>query len=418
MNKHNNNFLVSDGELFDLARFLKLEKTRLAVLPRKGPPDQSTVEQEYGQLPVEDRDELAKIVQGLASPVRLLRLHYSIADETISRQLIIWPGASDEVVTLARNGSLWRAGRNTEFGIRSLIMETLGAGSNLRRDPFALQLSSSAVMVFMGIMEQMKYSRLYSILMSKAPVGLFAPADVLARMQESTKEDFRWPLAMFEKVFPVKMMEIIKIKDIIDGLNELVKLDLVEVCDDTGNVFELSPAGEMVADSLLHDVSKVAMCVSQCREDGVIGHDVALLVRSSFYLILFELSGEAGVIAALDAEEAEQFLKKTLEVPSTGMINAAKQMADTPVEPKTELVQETGAQPQKKPAAAGKPGKFCGKCGKPVQADALFCPNCGNPISQKQEAAAQKPVNADACPNCGKPIRPGAKFCRNCGKAL
>ncbi len=158
MKKQINSFLVSDGELFELARFLKLEKTRLAVLPRQEPSAPSGVEQYYGQLSTEDRDDLNIIIRGLASPVRLLRLHYSIADETISRQLIVWPGASNEVITLARNGNLWRAGRNTEFGVRSLIEENLGAGSNLRRDPLALSLSSPSVLVFLGIMEQMKYS--------------------------------------------------------------------------------------------------------------------------------------------------------------------------------------------------------------------------------------------------------------------
>ncbi len=59
-------------------------------------------------------------------------------------------------------------------------------------------------------------------------------------MHESIKEDFRWPLAMFEKVLPVKIMEAIKMEDITEGLKELIKLDLVEVCDEKGNVYELS----------------------------------------------------------------------------------------------------------------------------------------------------------------------------------
>ncbi len=169
-----------------------------------------------------------------------------------------------------------------------------------------------------------------------------------------------------------------------------------------------------MADSLLHEVSKAALCVSQCRDDGIIGHDVILMVRSSFYLFLFELAGEAGVIAALDAEETDKFMTKTMEVPTVEMVTAAKQLAGASVVQPLEMEHK----PEQKTAAA-KPEKFCKNCGKPIQADAQFCPHCGNTISRrKQEVTAQKPVNADACPHCGKPIRPGAKFCRNCGKQL
>lgn len=68
----------------------------------------------------------------------------------------------------------------------------------------------------------------------------------------------------------------------------------------------------------------------------------------------------------------------------------------------------TGTVPAAAPAVAPAPAPTaeaelrCPSCGKPVRAEAKFCPYCG--------AALQL-----TCPQCGHVLRPGAKFCDNCG---
>jgi len=318
-----NDFLLSDIEFFELGQHIQPERSRLALLPGQAPEAPSRVVQEYEELPDDQRAVLKAIVGGLAYPVRFMRLHYSLAEESISRQLIVWPKSGDEVVTLAHSGAVWHARMNTEFGVRMLIKEVLGVGSDLRREPFTLALSSSAALVFLGILEQMHFARLYAILMNQAPDGTFKAEDVLERMRQSTKEDFRWPLAMFEKVLPVRLFENLQLEEVTEGLDELVKRELVEAIDDKGLLYELTPEGGLVADSVVHEVSKAALCVTQCRPDGVIGHDAVLLVRGSFYLFLFELAGEAGVLASVNEEGADVFLAKTMEVPDAEVISAA-----------------------------------------------------------------------------------------------
>jgi len=423
-----NDFVLNDGELFELAEHLQPKNSRLAILPRQRPALKTAVLQEYSALAPEKQAELDEIIRGLAHPMRLLRLHYSVADETISRQFIVWPGASDAVVTLARNGDVWRASQSTEFGVRSLVEEILGAGSSLRRDPFALGLSSMGVMVFLGVMEQMKYARLYSTLMSQDQDWNFTPEDILERMRQSVKEDFRWPLAMFEKVLPVEIMEVIAIEDVTRGLAELVKLELVEAVDDQGRIFELSDSGRMVADGILHEVSKAALCVTQCREDGVIGHDAALLVRASFYLFLFEISGEAGALAALDAEETDEYLKKTFEVPTPEIVAAAymdsgtaqpeaSEESQVPAAARTLAGQAPGTPARVRTLAPAEPAAVCSNCGKPLGAEARFCQACGQPVAAPARAPAAPSVQK-VCPNCGNPVRDSAKFCRSCGKPV
>jgi hypothetical protein len=342
-----NDFLLSDAEFFELGQHIRPERSRLALLPGEEAQAPSRVVEEYEELPGDRRQALTAIVSGLAYPVRFMRLHYSMADESISRQLIVWPKSGDEVVTLARNGRLWRASTNTEFGVRSLIKEVLGAGSNLRREPFTLTLSSTATLVFLGILEQMHFAHLYAILMNQAPDGTFKAEDVLERMRQSSKEDFRWPLAMFEKVLPVRPFETVQLEDVTGGLAELVERELVESIDENGRLYELTPEGGLVADSVVHEVSKAALCVTQCRPDGVIGHDAVLLVRGSFYLFLFEITGEAGVLASVNEEAADVFLSRTMQAPDAEVISAAALAARLPepapgVEPPQPVVQPEG----------------------------------------------------------------------------
>ncbi len=46
----------------------------------------------------------------------------------------------------------------------------------------------------------------------------------------------------------------------------------------------------------------------------------------------------------------------------------------------------------------------CGRCGALLDADDLFCGDCGAPVG--------------GCPSCGKPLTPGKRFCRYCGATL
>lgn len=56
---------------------------------------------------------------------------------------------------------------------------------------------------------------------------------------------------------------------------------------------------------------------------------------------------------------------------------------------------------------------ICPACGKEVDNDAMFCPNCGNRM-HTEKPKVQEPT----CPNCGAVLTPGSKFCTSCGVAV
>jgi hypothetical protein len=51
-------------------------------------------------------------------------------------------------------------------------------------------------------------------------------------------------------------------------------------------------------------------------------------------------------------------------------------------------------------------GPACPHCGVGIEADARFCPACG------------QPVQPNRCPRCGGDVRPGARFCAQCGQSM
>lgn len=81
-------------------------------------------------------------------------------------------------------------------------------------------------------------------------------------------------------------------------------------------------------------------------------------------------------------------------------------------------------------APAG-PQKFCSSCGVANAEDAMFCFNCGSkidvvvePVTEStvdysyESAVAEETTNAPVCPNCNSTVDADALFCNECGSKL
>ena len=84
-------------------------------------------------------------------------------------------------------------------------------------------------------------------------------------------------------------------------------------------------------------------------------------------------------------------------------------------QPAAPLVPQYSALAESVPAAHGAPPPapggtqpFCPGCGRPLEAGARFCGECGY----------QLPRRIPACPLCSSPVEPSAKFCGECGARL
>lgn len=66
------------------------------------------------------------------------------------------------------------------------------------------------------------------------------------------------------------------------------------------------------------------------------------------------------------------------------------------------------------------PGAFaggsiiCPACSQPNEADSAFCIVCGSPLSAPP--TKPEPGSGLSCPGCGSPLEPDSQFCMNCGR--
>ena len=62
-------------------------------------------------------------------------------------------------------------------------------------------------------------------------------------------------------------------------------------------------------------------------------------------------------------------------------------------------------------------GNICEKCGFALEADAVFCPNCGTKVSTTASSDTLGRVPA-LCGQCGAKLKQDAKFCNKCGAPI
>jgi len=167
-------------------------------------------------------------------------------------------------------------------------------------------------------------------------------------------------------------------------------------------VFELAGPGVRICDALLHEVGKVALGISAFRDDGEIGHEVMLLVRSGFDLFLFDFAGQKGAIASLGAHGLDELMKQAFLPASVKPSGAAGTVA-TPQQPATQ--------------AATAPGTRCATCGLALPEGARYCSQCGTAVAATPQPAAGRRATKK-CPACGHSNRASSEFCVQCGTQL
>ena len=80
-----------------------------------------------------------------------------------------------------------------------------------------------------------------------------------------------------------------------------------------------------------------------------------------------------------------------------------------------------GEAPSAEAQAEGVEMKACPSCGVWVPSGKKFCPQCGQNMSESQQAEQREPDSQAAtklCPSCGTPVEEGLKFCPECGQKL
>lgn len=391
-------FVITPTELVGAAIRFGIDEAQLSVIPAAIPTDseEAALDASLASLSSEDKQRLRELVADLAAPTRTAALGYSLADETISRQILAWPDQKgDEIVYLARQGGPWRLGRRPADEVRTLIRGVLAADDGLRADPLGLGLEAPAVVTLLGIIDWLRAARLFAELEHQVPTNMFTAEGAHSRLAGAEIEDFRWPLAFFDKFYPGNLGAL-GLDDVGNALVELRKAGIVEPVDEeTQSMFTLTPPGEIVADVFFHEVSKVALHITECRPDGALGHETVLLARGVFNLVLFDVDGETGAVAALGSDELNEFVTSLLQRPDEDRAAWARQ----PLAP-TVAVPEMAVESR------------CWNCDAIQVGTSANCSECG---ALGQEGG---PETSITCPSCSSPVRASNRFCVRCGSAI
>ncbi len=311
--------MISMEEIEALAQTFNVNRSPVSLLPPVAIPEQvrARVQWELHQGDPTLAARLAVWIGALAATVKRVHLHYTVADETIGRSVFAWTHAlPDRIVALSGTGMERRLGERSSGEIRLMVAQVLASEGAFLSEKCRQPLSTPALLVFLAILDQLRYARLWAMLNHVAPIELFSAADVAARLQACSQEDFRWPLNFIEKLTPVPIQELDAVRSPGLAFDELVRLGWIDVAADRGaaSVFELTPAGQSLAQDVLHDVSKVGLLVAFPTAQGL-ASDLVLLVRSGLRLLMFYMTGAQAAAAAILPEELDDFLGFALASP-------------------------------------------------------------------------------------------------------
>ena len=320
----------------------------------------------------------------LKAPAKVMAVHTSLADELLTRQTFAWPTGNDIDLVVLNPGAAdggtatWRVGRRSLSAVRARVRDTLAVDAGLPVETFNVSLPTQGIVALLAIIDHLRYARRYAELVYEPPVVSFSLSEILARLEDAEIDDFRWPLLFFEKLTPPGALASYTEEAAIGGLEALRDAELIEVLteDAAGEAaadqrYRLLPVADALADTFLHEVSKVGFTVSQClpgalAPDGSvgIGQDIGLLVRGAVRLVLVWVSGPTGTLAFVDAEGVDALLDATLEAPPDDAI-AASQASGSAVMTASEIL----------------PPRFCSQCGVRLEPTSRFCSQCGAPVN-------------------------------------
>lgn len=391
---HNQEWVITASEAVALLQKTGRKRGPLDVLPNvpdtvAEPADLVLDETTSGLAIGENTTQLLEAcIAVLASPKRVVRLHYNVADSTVSRSIF---ATSDELpgiwVSLAGSAEPFRLSMRSDPELRFLIGDVLSAGAGIRLTKIGCDFSTQAALTFMAILDQTRRSWLVSLLRHLEPVSLFSLDDVKERLAEGGVEDFRWTLPLVEKLLPIPIGEMAVSEDPRPALLELIKAGLIEPVNEEATIFDWTEPGRVLTEGNRQAGSRMVLSQSYLLPEAELGHDVMLLTRTPLDLFLILMSGAEASLSTLMPEDLDTLMEQVFAAP---------------------LMTETVQGPE--PAISGS------EKGPTIVAVPPLTPP--QPMVPVQSTVPASQTARKFCTSCGTQLSEGAKFCRQCGAKI
>lgn len=381
---------VEDGELVatgaELAvapAVLDLPVGALARLPRvvSTVADEQAVAAFFGGARKEAASLFRAMLATLADPARIGVLHYALGEESVTRMILAWgPATGPRAVVMLSRGDGWAIATATPEALTDTLAAVLLERLPLASGRLRVALSQDAACVFLAALHVLRAARLRALLDHQpAPVAFTAKA-LDEAIENGGIEDSRWPFLFLDKVLPFSLNGVDWTAAIGPALRELTERGLIQPVKGSRETFMLTSRGYplFVADG--QHLTKAGLRITS--ETGEIkAHETLFFLRAPQDLILVDLGGREGVIAAIPVADLRTLAMAVLTPPAAALAP--------------------------RPAPAVTAAATCAVCGATLAPGARFCPQCGAPVPQ--------PTGPATCPACGAALAPGARFCPACG---
>lgn len=312
-------WILNLQELAAVAAHYGLVSGPLSVLPElpANTPDAESIIRQFEGMGSDLAEINRRALGVLLSPAKVVHFNTSAGRVRASRSVLAYDAGFDGAwVCMAKAGELRHISIRSAGELLLLIGTHLAADTSIEADRVGADLSTHAALAFLACCSQVERASLISMLRHEEPMTLFSAEDIVARLQEASTPDFRWPLSFLSQLIPVPIEELAISTDPIPALAELLKAGLLEtVGDGETPIFDFSEGGRVFSQGIGDTVSRVALSVTRVAPESVIAHDVMLFSRSSRNLLCFFMSGETAFISTLLAGDLDELLKVALAPP-------------------------------------------------------------------------------------------------------
>ncbi|NCC75855.1 MAG: hypothetical protein EOM08_05415 [Clostridia bacterium] len=330
MQFHQDEWIITFAEMDAIIEKAGLQRGSLDVLPPLVTASGLTAPLTDGQeqQPLSEGENHRQLLEAclsvLANPKRVVRLHYTVADSTISRSILatsdVLPGIW---VSLAGSTDPFRLSLRSDPELRFLVHDILAAETAVHPTQIGCDFSTAAALVLLAALDQARRSWLVSLLRHLEPVSLFSLQDIKDRLAESAIEDFRWVLPLVEKLLPIPVRELFVSEDPRSALLELVEAGLIEPVNEEATVYDWTEAGRVLADGDRQAASRLVLSQSFHLPEGEIAHDVVSLIRTPLDLFLFLMSGAEASMSTLLPGDLAALLEQIFASPLSVTVPAA-----------------------------------------------------------------------------------------------
>lgn len=419
---------LNDTELMALVGQLGLTRAPLSPLfpCPVGPTTPTELRSQLAALAAPWRTALEEAVRMLAVPTKVVKLHYTSADLLVARAVLGLSTRRSEDAAVMMGLSTDKRIQLQPLGVlQRIVLNSLVVPTASAKGEYTLALPTQAAVIFLALCEAHQAAHLRSVLQHTQPWDQFVPADILGRLQEADREDFRWPLMFFSKVMPVPTATKLTLDDVKAALPVLTAKGLIEPLPDMDDVsaFKLTEDGWFIAECLRQQVGKVALGVTTLNADGTPGCVQLLLVRGATHLIMCALNGEQAIMGIVLPEQVVELVAQALMPARVPVLPQARRNITQAGSPRAPL-DPTRIKPTRRPdVKVPKPRtavKTAGKLAAPV----AVRPQPPKPVSTPRPlttpvtpTVTPKPAG-HFCVTCGASLRPGARFCTGCGKPV